>query len=546
MLAKKTKRYGLVRSNFLQQFYVEDSSKGSWPDLLLNGERGFNIHMLLVIYLICLFFFTLMPFTFSLNTTVSVSNLYEEIFDIRTVFLNITAWDVISNILLFVPFGFLFVSLPALSQHGGITKLFLSGVVACALSLSIEIGQLFLPRYPSLEDFLFNVVGGLAGALIAIYAYSPLSRTAHRWCLNLQRTPMLSLLLIAYSAGLLATYSVPLPSRPDFSNWDPAFPLQLGNETTLDRPWLGSIFLFAIYDRVLTQDEIVNHLKDGAFSDSPQNRVTEGLVAFYDFTEGSGPIVHDRSSFGLPLDLRIRERQNIKWLRPNGIKFLRNTIIAHSEPAKKLYNNAMNHRDTLTMEAWIAPAHIHQEGPARIVSYSRGPKLRNFTLGQVEQNIVFRLRTPISGLNGTRPQLKTRDNPLNTGLQHLVITYRKGLEILYVNGQQHDTLVLDQKRYLMDVFEEFFGWKYMWAYWFLVLFPVGFLSHILFSRNKKHSGKAFYLSVFIGLTVLGATEGLQVIIQQRGFDRSLLPIGTGIILLSILTSVVLSRNPQSS
>lgn len=42
----------------------------------------------------------------------------------------------------------------------------------------------------------------------------------------------------------------------DFSNWDPSYPLVLGNEATGDRPWLGTLGDVAIYARALSPEEI--------------------------------------------------------------------------------------------------------------------------------------------------------------------------------------------------------------------------------------------------------------------------------------------------
>jgi hypothetical protein len=42
----------------------------------------------------------------------------------------------------------------------------------------------------------------------------------------------------------------------DFSNWNADFRLALVNELTRDRPWLGTLYLTAIYDRALTPDEV--------------------------------------------------------------------------------------------------------------------------------------------------------------------------------------------------------------------------------------------------------------------------------------------------
>ncbi len=45
-----------------------------------------------------------------------------------------------------------------------------------------------------------------------------------------------------------------------FATWDPSYQLLLANELTLDRPWLGTIHLVAIYCRELTPAEVTqNH-----------------------------------------------------------------------------------------------------------------------------------------------------------------------------------------------------------------------------------------------------------------------------------------------
>ena len=57
-------------------------------------------------------------------------------------------------------------------------------------------------------------------------------------------------------------------------------------------------------------------------------------------------------------------------------------------------------RAGLPIETWVAPANVSQEGPARIVSYSGGTTLRNFTLGQTQYNYDFLNRNVNSDANG--------------------------------------------------------------------------------------------------------------------------------------------------
>ncbi|MCA9892665.1 MAG: SH3 domain-containing protein, partial [Anaerolineae bacterium] len=46
-------------------------------------------------------------------------------------------------------------------------------------------------------------------------------------------------------------------------NWDAQFGLALGNEFTGDRPWLGDLHLVAIYDRMLTEEEVAQNFNAG-------------------------------------------------------------------------------------------------------------------------------------------------------------------------------------------------------------------------------------------------------------------------------------------
>lgn len=49
----------------------------------------------------------------------------------------------------------------------------------------------------------------------------------------------------------------------DLSNWDGSFPLMLANETSLDRTWLGTYHLVAVYARALTGAEVDQNLTVG-------------------------------------------------------------------------------------------------------------------------------------------------------------------------------------------------------------------------------------------------------------------------------------------
>ena len=84
-----------------------------------------------------------------------------------------------------------------------------------------------------------------------------------------------------------------------FENWNPSFPLIIGNETNWERPWLGKIYFAAIYNRPLEIQEIQRRTSRGPkvftkeyCKDIDRN---DGLLLQYCFDEGSGDIIYNRS-----------------------------------------------------------------------------------------------------------------------------------------------------------------------------------------------------------------------------------------------------------
>ena len=72
----------------------------------------------------------------------------------------------------------------------------------------------------------------------------------------------------------------------DFANWDTGCPLTVGNEPSGDRPWLGELYLLAVFDRSLTGNEIVQNFVAG-----PSSTFGEG-----DLPQVSGVERTDRAS----------------------------------------------------------------------------------------------------------------------------------------------------------------------------------------------------------------------------------------------------------
>jgi len=114
-------------------------------------------------------------------------------------------------------------------------------------------------------------------------------------------------------------------------------------------------------------------------------------------------------------------------------------VLAHgaylAEGADKNLLQACKATSELTLEAFITTDNVTQAGPARIVSFSQDPGLRNFTLGQTRDKLIFRLRTTATDLNGTRPEVTLGKLSAHKPL-HVVVTYAKGHLKAYFNGKQ--------------------------------------------------------------------------------------------------------------
>jgi hypothetical protein len=172
---------------------------------------------------------------------------------------------------------------------------------------------------------------------------------------------------------------------------------------------------------------------------SSGNRHETNVIALYQFKSGTGNTAYDTS--GVAPDMHLSLSGNVDWVGGWGINIASGRAQATTSASRKLHN-LITATGEYSVEAWVAPANVSQEGPARIVSYSGGTTLRNFTLGQTQYNYDYLNRSVNSDANGD-PALSTADadEDLQATLQHVVVTYDpvNGRSI-YVNGQYTDDL----------------------------------------------------------------------------------------------------------
>ncbi len=178
---------------------------------------------------------------------------------------------------------------------------------------------------------------------------------------------------------------------------------------------------------------------DQGFEDEGQDRYRDNVIALFEFKEGEGGVARDTS--GVPPAMDLDLSGDVEFMSSYGLTFERGRAMASAETSRKLYDRIANPNggsQQYSVEAWVTPFTIEQEGPARMVSYSNGTQERNFTLGQVQYNYSYRNRniSPESDENGI-PELQTPDaeQDLQATRQHVVITYDqyRGRRI-YVDG----------------------------------------------------------------------------------------------------------------
>jgi Concanavalin A-like lectin/glucanases superfamily len=172
-------------------------------------------------------------------------------------------------------------------------------------------------------------------------------------------------------------------------------------------------------------------LYDGTVA-SGGNRFENNQIALYEFKTGGGSIAYDTSGVEPALNLTLSG--DVTWVGGWGIN-VRDGKAQGSTSASRKLHDLIQATGEYSIEAWVAPGNVTQE-EARIVSYSGGTTVRNFTLGQTLYSYDFYARSSVSDANGD-PVLTTNDEDedLQATLQHVVATYdpANGRRI-YVNG----------------------------------------------------------------------------------------------------------------
>lgn len=293
--------------------------------------------------------------------------------------------DFVNNVLLYAPLGLALWRRPLLCSLAS----------AAILSTVIEIMQIWhFERFASAVDVLANILGTACGILMA----RQLVQSGHGPPELLPINQRLTAFAILGVVMLLALWIVPAHST-NLSNWNPDFELLLGNERTSDRPWKGTLSELALVPAPLSSSE-VHDLWDVADSSARTSLLS-------------------REAYVLPDAITLNGREATR-LSP--------------DVSRGFFHSATT-RNGFTLIATVMTANVHQNGPARLISFSADQFNRNFDLGQEDTRLVFRVRTLLTDPNGMHPHAETSPVLMAQRPIFVVATFDGAVSRVYVDGQ---------------------------------------------------------------------------------------------------------------
>lgn len=383
----------------------------------------------LVVTVLFILYVTLFPFDFVISSPASLFDFVARLE--KSLIPEGTPLDFVLNILLFVPWGYLLAALGNRRMRRRRACLAVGFLTSFLFSTGIEFTQdWLLLRHATLADVIANTVGGGVGASLNLVLGDTVAhqlRALQAWARYSLRIRHYLLLWVAYMAVLLFISSH-IQTDALVRGWETTYPLLVGNERTGNRSWQGRVSNLLVANQALAPSSVA-----AIFAGDPLPEMPDGvLLSLYPLTNAQG---NADMTGNLP-DLVWRGSSRYLGSDASGAVVGTGQWLETETAVTPLINGIMD-RSEFTVSIVAAPAVIKQSGPARIVSISTDTLFRNLTLGQEDDDLVFRFRMPFSDENGRKPELILPDVFADGQPHHLVVTYDKTAVHFYIDTVQN-------------------------------------------------------------------------------------------------------------
>lgn len=358
-----------------QQFFSNPGDRQVWI-------KRWSFRILLVASLLILFA-TLYPFDFSFGGGNPLRHVAQAVNN-RT-----NRFDLLANVVLFIPFGFSVAGFLPRLRFQWVTQLLIVLGISASLSSSVEVLQAFLPgRTTSAMDALTNTLGGGIGGLLflgwGVSLLSLGSSLSDRLSQLLDRLALWHLVVAFFGYLLISFMSIIGLQTSTLTTWNPNYPLVLGSNQILTQPWNGSISNLMIADRAVSQAEAQQ-----LFAGKPVFQPGQILAAY--------PVKGTRG-----LTDQTGNSPNLVWRGssppslPTQQDLAPNRWLETAQPPTALIQ-AIQSRSEFTISATIVAKDRSGSEFAPFISIAANPYEHNLLIGQVGQLLLFWLRTSSSG-----------------------------------------------------------------------------------------------------------------------------------------------------
>ncbi|MEM7201443.1 MAG: VanZ family protein [Planctomycetota bacterium] len=322
-----------------------------------------------------------------------------------------------------IVFGMLGVLLGASRAAGSSSVLRAIAVVTLSCGVLELLQLLSVGRHPTVLDWLCNSAAVSIGLVLGRRWHAPLQRLVEPRERFLWR-------VIAIGASVALLLFLGAAQRGfALDGWAPDHALLVGNENGGGRAWSGRVGEIAVYPaRLETEDAAA---LAAAAGDAALRR-SMGAVGLWVF--GGGPRA---------VNLALERRPSLDLHAPSGVAVSRDAAgLVHidgerpwrARESTAALAAALSRTTELSIEVRMAVDDLTQRGPARIVTLSRDPFERNFTVGQQGDALVLRVRCGATGKSAAKYE-GVWPAALRAGVaQHFVVTYREGVMHLLRDG----------------------------------------------------------------------------------------------------------------